>query len=133
MNDADIRALQVKMLTDDQLKCLHAAEMAGGSILASSSVTGKFRLQPIKEYYRVTHNAIRRGRVTERVLHEWASTVHGVMERFRREAGLILTANDMINQHNLDRAIWNSDLDFYYKTASVAKRATRWRGQPETP
>ena len=35
----------------------------------------------------------------------------------------------MINQHNLDRAIWNLDLDFTHKTASVAKRATRWRGQ----
>ncbi len=127
MNDADVRALQVKMLTEDQIRRLHAGEIERGSSHPSNTITVLFRLQPIKEYYGVTT----KGRVNVRALHEWAGRVFAILERFSRETGLRRHAMFLDDIHLYDWAIWRSDLDFYYKTATPAKRATGWRGTPE--
>ena len=127
MNDADVRALQVKMLTEDQLRRLHAWEEENLMICHAAAVTEKFRLQPIKDHYGV---ATKRG-TPARALHEWATRIADVLERFVRETGLRRYATDLVDLHAYDWGIFRSDLDFYYKTATPAKRATGWTGNHE--
>ena len=61
MIDGDIRALQVKMLSEPQLGVLHDHEAGDGYPMDMHSITARFRLEGIKSYYRVT--ASRNGRV----------------------------------------------------------------------
>ena len=133
MNDADIRRSgKWKMvLTDDQLEVVSRAERWSGGAssppAASPGSPASSRSRNIIGHPQ-RHPPRTRDRAGPPLMGIDGPRRDGTISR--REAGPILTANDMINQHNLDRAIWNLDLDFYHKTASVAKRATRWRGQP---
>lgn len=132
MIDGDIRALLVKMLSEDQLRRLHDYEAHHGGQMASTSITAMFRLESIKTYYRVTASPLRSGRVTNRVLREWAARVRAVMERFCRETQ-VRYSGDLNELHAYDRTVWASDLDFYFRTATAAKRTTGWRTNLDHP
>ena len=76
---------------------------------------------PLKAHYGLPE---KRGRVQAKALREWGTRVRAVMDRFMRETGVQFNNENLEDLHAFDGAVWATDLDFYYKTATPAKRAS---------
>ena len=124
MNDTDVRALMVKTLTEDQLGTMHLWEEQHGIRMQPAGAVQLLGSTPLKRYYGIPEC---NGRVQAKALKEWGRRVRGVMDRFTREARVYLSVDCLEDVHAFDRAVSASDLDFYYRTATATKRATRWR------
>ena len=129
MNDTDVRALMVKTLTDEQLSNLHVWEKQHGIRMQPAGAVLLLGSTPLKKHYGIPE---RGGRSQAKVLREWGSRVRSVMERFTREEKVYLSVDAIEDVHAFDRAVSASDLDFYYRTATPTKRASRWRADLES-
>lgn len=124
MTDGDVRALIVKTLSEPQLTHLHLMEQQRGFPMIPVEVVGRLHTTPLRKHYGIPE---RGGRAQAKALREWGHRVRAVMDRFARESGARFTTDPMESLHAFDQAVWSSDLDFYYRTATVTKRATGWR------
>ncbi len=121
MIDLDVRALQVKRSDERALAAMHRREREQG-----------YRLMPweialgqkgdLKTFYGVPA----KGTARRRALREWGDIVRQVVGRFCRERDLHPALENLESLHAFDDAIWRSDVDFHWRTATPAKRAREW-------
>lgn len=124
MIDADVRALLVKSMTEQQLTRLHLWEDQHGVPIHPAGAVEILHTTPLKRHYGIPE---KRGRIQVKALREWGARVRAVMDRFTRERDVRFTTENLEDLHAFDRIVFSSDIDFYYRTAAVAKRVTSWR------
>lgn len=136
MNDREIRALQVKMLTEPQLRALHGLEVEQAATCPASTIAEKFRLPAIKDHYRVTKRTFGARRTPPRDLHRWAEQVRRMIDAWLTAMRATFGERGLESLHGFDWAIWKSDLDFHFRPAPAAPKARRtddWASRAERP
>lgn len=121
MIDIDVRALQIKRLDEMALIVLHRREREQGYRMMPWEIA-KGQKGDLKNFYGVPA----KGSTRRKALRMWGDTVRQVVGRFVRERDLRPSLEDLERLHAFDDAVFHSDMDLHYRTATPAKQVKEW-------